>query len=862
MQNILESLKRQREQILADSSEELLGRHTSLLEIAIISLYNRLVNRLNLDSEQFRSSGAVLGLGDFGRGLIGPNQPVPIIYLKADGFPWKDDWLDEITLPLSEAGWIVEAQQDTAASLLKRAREDLPFFLQLIEARYISGNRQLVDQFDRAVEVLIEERREELLDWLYGSVQARLNLLEDPNSWLEPDLVHNPGGLSEISTIRAACRVASNIRTLQDAIFRGYLVRQEVDHLQRTEKAFARLLSLPRDSSDKLTTVLSFDEQEFLARKLGYSARAGFLPVESFMQQVYQLFHGVIRVSREFWERLQETRSILEEEETKPEEILEEGLSAQGGKIHIHTDRYPATAGHLVHLFTVAAARGMGFANVTRQWVQHHSNVLDSAAGDSMVKRDLLELIRSETPELSILRRFYDLGLLTSLIPELAAVHGLVQHDAFHLYPVHEHHLRTLSELKKLMAGEYLEEEPELTGIARELGDPICLFLAGLLHDIGKSSGRGHALHGGEMIPAIARRLGLSPEEADTVRFLVAQHLLLMDSASMRDLADEEMLTRCAMIIRTSEQLNLLALLSFADMAATGPKAQQKWRDTPLIPLYERICHLLEKGEPTPEAILEKTGHIREQVAREIADLMDSVELEEYFSQMAPRYILSMSPGDIARHLRLQWQLNRSDEPFVWEMEASDGTARITLMGQDKPALLSRVAGVLTLHDMNIIQAQIFTMNNGVTLLIFRCRALEAAGLAPDWDGVKADMGRLLLGKMALDYRIAAHAATRREPQAPSRHVQSQILIDNDSSAMYTILEVYTLDRVGLLYTISRTLNELHVRIYVAKITTKIDQVADVFYIRTMEGNKVTDPEQIDEIKNALSFWLDGTVGS
>ena len=82
--------------------------------------------------------------------------------------------------------------------------------------------------------------------------------------------------------------------------------------------------------------------------------------------------------------------------------------------------------------------------------------------------------------------------------------------------------------------------------------------------------------------------------------------------------------------------------------------------------------------------------------------------------------------------------------------------------------------------------------------------------------------------------------------------------MDNESNANCTILEVYTLDRVGLLYTITRTLFELQIRILVAKITTKVDQVADVFYVRTSQGEKVVDPEQIQEIKNALLFWLDG----
>jgi [protein-PII] uridylyltransferase len=159
---------------------------------------------------------------------------------------------------------------------------------------------------------------------------------------------------------------------------------------------------------------------------------------------------------------------------------------------------------------------------------------------------------------------------------------------------------------------------------------------------------------------------------------------------------------------------------------------------------------------------------------------------------------------------------------------------------------------------MDIRGAQVFAMNSGVLILIFQCRYGETGTGEPDWDAVRADLKRLLEGKIALSYRIAVHAASRRYGQPLLRRTPSQVLIDNESNARHTILEVYTLDRVGLLYTITRTLFELQVRIFVAKITTKVDQVADVFYVRTSQGEKITDPDRIREIRNALRFWLDG----
>jgi [protein-PII] uridylyltransferase len=293
-------------------------------------------------------------------------------------------------------------------------------------------------------------------------------------------------------------------------------------------------------------------------------------------------------------------------------------------------------------------------------------------------------------------------------------------------------------------------------------------------------------------------------------------------------------------------------------MVATGPKGYQKWRDTPVIPLYERIRHLLEKGEPSHQAISERIAHIRSQVAGEVSDLMMPVELESYFANLAPRYLLSMLPGTIAKHLRMEWQLRHSEEPLVMEVATAEGSAEITLLSREMTGLVSRSAGILTLHNMDIRGAQVFAMNDGVLILIFQCRFEDGPGREPDWDAVRADLKRLLEGKVALSYRIAAHAASHRFAQPPLRKTPSQILIDNESNARYTILEVYTLDRVGLLYTITRTLFELQIRIFVAKITTKVDQVADVFYIRTNQGKKVTDPERITEIRDALLFWLDG----
>lgn len=858
MQGIIESLRKQRQQLIEDLGDDIFSRHTSLLEIAIMSLYNRLVNRLSKGSEEFRASGAVVALGAFGSGTMGPDDPVQILLLQADTAGEEIPWQDEIAAPLEEAGWKLEVSLDHIDRIAGRAEIDFPYLQQLLAARYVSGSRPLMEQLDRALAEVVSGNRENWLRLLREDCEARLLVLQNPQSWLEPDLDQNPGGLTDIHGIRMACRIAGDVRSIEDAIFRGYLLREEVDALVRAEKFLARLLVVMQSISQGGATVLHFHDQEMLADKLHYAARAGFLPVETFMQQVHQTFHKVMRICSDFWGRMAEGlwREGEEPQEDHPE-WLETGVAYRFGRIVVSPTSYPQSAASIVHLFVLASKHRFSFANSTKQWIRHHRNLLDATAGDTRIRQELEDLLVTDRPALPAVRGLYDQGLLTALIPELAPVHGLIQHDAFHAYPVHEHHLRTLSEIKRLQRGEYQQDQPELTQIALGVDQPLSLYLAALLHDIGKSAGSEHALHGGEKIPTIARRLGLSSEESDTVQALVAQHLMLLDSAAMRDLADEEMLSQCALSVGSVERLDLLILLSFAIMMATGPKAIEKWHETPVLQLYQKVRLLLEKGEPSIQAIAEKMEHLKTEVSIEVADIIDIDELELHFAELAPRYLLSMQPQTIARHLRLERQLQQSKDRLMCEVGGSGFTYELTLMSYEMPDLLVRTAGILTLHDLNITGAQVFTKKNGVVLLIFQCRVPEGLPQKPDWKAIRQDMKRSLDGRLALDYRIAAHSARRGYLGAVVRRSPSRAVIDNESSGSYTILEVYSTDRVGLLYTITRTLLDLHVRIYVAKITTRIDQVADVFYILTDDGEKVTDPDQIKEIQDALVYWLD-----
>ncbi|MEJ5301029.1 MAG: HD domain-containing protein [Thermodesulforhabdaceae bacterium] len=853
---IVESLKKQRERLVQDYSEEGFIAHTNLLEISIISLYNRLANMLEASSDNFRSDSAVIALGDFGRGFVGPQQEVHLAFVVTPGLFDLREWFQEIVKPLEEAGWKVRWDVFTAEDFINRAAQNYEFLKDAISMRYVSGNRVFADELEGLFRKQIQDRGTTIIGECKRAWVDRFEQATQAEDWLEPDIVRFSGGLDDIRCMRTALMLLGMVR-MDEAVKEGILKRQEIDRLQQAERFYLRILNAAQNSS------LSYSLQEEIASKLGYSGRADFLPVDVFMQEVYRSFHDVSRICQIFWQVIEEKTDAKKEDKPAPREV-HPGVFIKEGALDVDFQIFQLTPVNFIRIFRLASQYGVPVGANTLRHLSDHVNILEVSSGDRSVAEELLLMIHSDSSRLLSFRQFHDMGFLSALIPEWNATVGLSQHDFFHAFPFHEHALRTLQEVKKVFRGDYAKEEPELTRVGSRISDPRWLYLAALLHDIGKSGGREHALRGGEMIPPIARRLGLLPEESDMVQFLVAQHTLLMDSASMRDIGDEGMLSQCSLIIGNPVRLDLLLILTFADLKATGPVAFEKWQRSPIIFLHDRLAQIIEKGEPNPRLIQDRIAQILKLVKEKVSDLMDEAQLKSQLEEISPRYLLSMTPEDIAEHLRLEWSFFNSQEPFVWRVVprslgkygGMEKGWNLTVVSKMTPGLLFKVAGLLTLHNLGIISAQVFVKKNDVMILDFQCVS-RTVGVETNWDNISSDLKRLVEHKLALDYRMAQRAVFPRG----FRSVKTEIVVDNDSSEDYTILEVYTKDRPGLLYLITRTLAGFEIRVYVAKITTRGDQVADVFYVKDHLGNKLSDPEQIEEIKDALTFWLDKASG-
>jgi [protein-PII] uridylyltransferase len=272
-----------------------------------------------------------------------------------------------------------------------------------------------------------------------------------------------------------------------------------------------------------------------------------------------------------------------------------------------------------------------------------------------------------------------------------------------------------------------------------------------------------------------------------------------------------------------------------------------------MLELYQCLLHRLERGDPDVRAVAARLLSLKRQMAELLGDEMTKEELDHHFEQLPSRYLLSATPEEVVDHYKLERELEK--EILAWRVEEKGGMWELTIMSRQPLGLLARAAGILTLNQLDIRKARTDTKKNGVAFQTF-----EVTGLQPkteiSWEQVMDDLKKTLQGRLALDYRLALHAADQRKKRRSVPAKPDEVVVDNHSSDHYTIIEIYTKDRPGLLYAVTRAMLDLQLQVFLAKISTRVDQVADIFYVLTGEGKRVEDPEHAEEIKQALLFSL------
>ncbi len=844
---------------------------THLLSDMMDELHNRLFLSIVYDlggGDSMLEHVSLVAVGGYGRGELNPFSDIDIMFLHDGILPAAtvEDIAQKLLYFLWDMRLDVGYSVRKIADCVEMAAADATVKTALMDARFLSGSRPLFAILTKVIfSQILPKSSDSFIKEKIADMKSRREKYGSTVYLLEPNLKEGEGGLRDLQTAIWVARVKYKFLDLRELIIKGILDDEELDAYHAALDYLWRIRNELHYFNGRKNDQLTFDAQVHLAGFLGYQGSGRVLAVEDFMRDYYRHANKVEHftsslISRCIW-RDEGALKILGYFVRRP---VGDGCFVLKGELIVPdesiVEKDPAI---MMKMFELAQKHGVDF-NVRVKGIIRRNLALinDKFRRSREVNQSFLNILRSTKGVAATLRLMHHLEFLNRYIPELEHIYCKVQHDMYHIYTVDIHTLFAVEQTEKMLSGELKETMPLPCAIASQIGKPELLLLAVLFHDIGKGSGGGHAEKGAAMIPTIARRMGLSREGSERLEFLVRQHLQFAHISQRRDLNDEKMIAQFARQMGTSENLKMLYLLTVADVRAVGSDVWTTWKASLFQELYEKAFTILDRGGFQLEASSERVTAM----IKKVSDLLENdypvALIRQELKAMPVRLLLSSPAPLIAEQVRLLLGLEQSDIQTRLTHQKESGNSEYTICAYDMPALFSRITGVMAANGINILGAQINTSKNGKVLDILQVNSPQG-NLVTDvvrWDKIEQDMRQAIHGEVQVSMLVAKRKRPTLLTARPAPRFATKVDIDNEVSEEYTVIDILTHDKVGLLYLITSTLAEMGLYIGVSKISTKVDQVADVFYVRDIFGQKIIDPDKLGEIcsklMNAIDQWV------
>ena len=767
---------------------------------------------------------AVAAVGGYGRRLLLPRSDIDLLVVHDGSDPDGVGRLaDALLYPLWNAGFEVGHAVRTPQEC-EEATARLDVGASMVDIRFVAGDEALVTDVGRRIEAWVRRDPRAFARSLRDDAARRAERAGSAAHLLEPELKEGSGGWRDLHSIWLL--EAAVGMPLEDA---GLLRPREREMLAAAEEFLARVRSALHLETGRRGDRLLLDHQPAIADAMGFTDEPRLIAIDGLMRALFEHARDVEFLFRAVIERLHEDGTAPIAPPTTPAGVLD-ALAAEA-----EAGREPSAA-------LLDSIDDLELPEVV-EW-------------DEDVRAGFSRLLRAGDRGASSLEILDRLGILAAFVPEWTDVRCRPQRDPYHRLTVDAHLTASLRAMGRLFGGAGAGDDPVQVEAVRQLsegnGTRDAVLLGALLHDIGKNGEGGHVPVGSRVVASILERMGVPSPDRDLVRFMVERHLLLPDTATRRDLSDENLVLDVAAVVGSPERLAALYLLAKADAEATGPAAWTSWRQTLVRELVAKVDHVLERGEMGTEIAERLAGTI--EGIRALLAAEPAADLDGFLRRMPRAYLLAVEPGRIARHYAtIAPAVGAKDVRAVHFDGTRPGTYEVLVVAKDRSGLLSWIAGALALAGMSIRTAHVFTTDDGVATDLFEVEGVwEAEVPERRWREFRGMLRRAVDGSISLERRVDEK---RRWYPAPRVPTPVTIEVDNDASDFSTVIEVGAPDRLGLLYDITRTFAELGLDVHLAKVATYEGRVVDSFYVRDALGPKVAD--DLDTLDRALRARLE-----
>ncbi len=811
---------------------------------------------------------AVVAVGGYGRGTLAPGSDIDLLFLLPSKQSQRVQNIVEFILySLWDTRQKVGHATRSIDECIRLARSDNTILTAILEARFICGEAALFDKLSTEFrrEIVSSGAKEFIADKLSERDLRHLKVGES-RYLVEPDVKDGKGGLRDLHTLFWIAKYIYATNSVDELAEKGAFSREELAIFKKCERFLwavrCHLHFLSKRGNDRL----SFDRQSEIAERLGYQAHGGLKHVERFMKHYFLVAKDVGDLTRILCASL-EARQVKDAPGLGRMigRFISRGSGAlpdapafrlESGRVAVKSpDAFSVDPVNMIRLFAVAGRHGAEIHPDTLKLLRKSLPLIRGGMlSDSEANAIFLELLTSGDQPDTVLRMMNEAGVLGRFIPAFGRIVAMMQFNMYHHYTVDEHLIRAVGHLAAIERGKLTDDHPLATAIFPTITSRRLLYVAVFLHDIAKGRKEDHSVAGERLALEICPRFGLTASETETVAWLIRHHLLMSETAQMRDLNDFKTILDFCAVVQSLERLKLLIILTVADIRAVGPGVWNGWKGQLLRTLYAEAEPVLTGGH-TAVSRKERVAAAQSAFFERMPGWPDE-QKKSYAARHYEAYWLGTSTEKQVKHAELILRAAPKSVVTGTETDAFTAITELTVYTPDHPRLLALITGACAAAGANIAGAQIFTTADGMaldTILIQREFPSEEDERRRA-ERIAELIRKALRGELWLKEAVAR--AYKPQQRIRAFTVEPRVIIDNQSSNRFTVIEINGLDRIGLLYDLTEALYKLNLNIASAHVTTFGEKAVDVFYVTDLTGAKIENVTRHKQIENALTSVL------
>lgn len=808
---------------------------------------------------------AVVAVGGYGRGELNPGSDLDLLFVAPRRFQAAmQTVVSELPTLLFDLGSQVGGAVRTFRDCVDQGLADFTVRTALLETRPLCGNPEVYAELCRQVARKITARHSRrYIETKLAEHQATLARQGGSVFVREPHIKEGVGGLRDIHLAGWVGKTRFNGSGFEELMKRGSIKPDEREYLMEARSFLWRVRNDIHFRTGRKEDRLTFDQQQEVARYLGYEEQEDRPASTSFMHHYYCHARQIHFLSGVLLRRFAHDFGIGARIRTHL------GMSHVGDGFLLFRDRIsiPLIANgrfrerpeRMLEIFELSAQHHVPLSPETLLKVQEELPFIPDEAVRSTDNLATLRRLFAAAGTVGFwLRPMYEVGLFRRLVPEFATIEALCQPGPYHLYTVDEHTLQVIDTIDSVReSGE--GERAAFHRTFRDLKRPHLAYLGALFHDLGKGYLGDHSAVGERLTGQVMRHLGYPPDEIDVVERMVANHLLFPHVSQRLEIHDHEVLARFVDQIGDTETLALLLVLSYADARATHPDMWSAWKESLLWELYGLAYKQMSDhdADALAELRMAKERTVRtEAKGKPVADLLD-----HYLPQLDDEEILGKTVTQLLTDLEMIHRLgekplqlrlvNPRDRPFT--------QLTVCSLDIDQPSLFSKITGVLVSHRMDIKAAQVRTHRGGYILNTLQVTRRDGSRVESKGErkALLDDLRAVLDGRKKLKAVTARRELSARLPDHV-RHLPAEIRVDNEISHRATVFLLNAEDRPGLLHDVTTAMAALNLYIRGAKIDTQAERVVDSFFITDIFGHQIVDPAKLRYICRRLEAVAEG----